>query len=52
MKRTDAKIMFYDNNGRVLKSVPVIERGASSLLVYASNLSSGTYIYSLIADGN
>ena len=47
----DAKIIFYDNNGRVLKSVQVTERGPGSLLVYASNLSSGTYTYSLIADG-
>ncbi|HZG01510.1 MAG TPA: tail fiber domain-containing protein, partial [Chitinophagales bacterium] len=47
----DAKIMFYDNGGRVLKVVSITDRGTNSLVVYASNLSSGTYTYSLIADG-
>jgi hypothetical protein len=46
----DAQLFFYDNNGRVLKVVQITERGEGSLLVYASNLSSGTYTYSLVAD--
>jgi hypothetical protein len=43
--------MFYDNNGRVLKTVVINERGRGSMQVYASNLSSGIYTYSLVADG-
>lgn len=46
-----AEIIFFDNNGKVLKTVIVNERGNGSIQVYASNLSSGIYTYSLIADG-
>ncbi len=46
-----AQIIFYDNGGHVIKTVEITTRGAGSLLVYASNLSSGIYTYSLIADG-
>lgn len=48
---SDAKIIFYDNNGRVIKTVVINERAQSSLLVYGSDLSSGTYSYTLLADG-
>jgi len=47
----DARILFYDNNGRVIKTVPIADRGQGSLLVYGSDLSSGTYSYTLLADG-
>ena len=47
----DAKIMFYTNNGTILKTIEVTERGAGSVVVYASNLSEGLYSYTLIADG-
>jgi hypothetical protein len=47
----DAKIIFYTNNGTVIKTLPIIERGAGAVLIYASNLSSGLYSYTLIADG-
>jgi hypothetical protein len=46
-----AKLMFYDNNGKILKEVLINERGSGELIVYASNLSNGIYSYSLIADG-
>ena len=46
-----AQIIFYDNLGRILKTVVVNERGDSQLNVFASNLSDGIYSYSLIADG-
>ena len=46
-----AEIIFSDNNGRVVKSVIINERGNGVLQVYASNLSKGVYTYSLIADG-
>ncbi|MES1226320.1 MAG: tail fiber domain-containing protein, partial [Bacteroidota bacterium] len=46
-----AEIIFYNNNGNVLKSMVINDRGNGSVLVYASNLSSGIYTYGLIADG-
>ena len=47
----DARLIFYTNNGTILKTVQISERGAGSMTVYASNLSTGIYTYSLIADG-
>ncbi|MFH0865488.1 MAG: tail fiber domain-containing protein, partial [Bacteroidota bacterium] len=47
----EAKIMFYDNNGKIIKTVELIGRGDGTLHVYASNLSSGIYAYALVADG-
>lgn len=47
---TDAKIIFFDNSGKVLQTVTINERGAGSINVYSGNLSSGIYSYSLIAD--
>lgn len=46
-----AQIFFYDNQGVILKIVDVNEKGAGQLNVYAADLSSGSYTYSLIADG-
>ena len=43
--------MFYDNLGRILQSVTINQRGAGQLNVFAGNLSTGIYSYSLIADG-
>lgn len=47
----DAQLIFSDNKGVVIKTVQINSRGEGSLLVYASNLSSGIYSYSLLADG-
>jgi hypothetical protein len=47
----NALIIIYDKTGNVLKTVPISERGESSIHIYAANLSSGTYTYSLICDG-
>lgn len=47
----DAQILFSDDKGSVIKTVQINTRGAGSLLVYASNLSTGIYTYSLLADG-
>ena len=44
-------IIIYDKLGTVLKSIVIEERGEGSLHIYAEKLSSGTYTYSLIADG-
>lgn len=46
-----AEIIFSDNVGRVLKSVSIAEKGKGELTVYASDLSSGIYRYSLLVDG-
>ena len=46
-----AQIHFYDGNGRFMNSVEVVERGLGSVTVFGSDLSSGVYTYSLVADG-
>lgn len=46
-----AQIIFYNNNGSVLKIVDVIEKGKGEVNVFAPDLSSGIYSYTLIADG-
>ncbi len=47
----EAKLMFYNMNGRIIKEMEIEERGESKLTVYGENLESGIYTYSLIADG-
>ena len=47
----NAKIMFYDNNGIIIKAVELNGKGKGNLHVYASNLSAGLYTYALIVDG-
>ena len=46
-----AEIIFFDNSGTIIKTVQIETRGAGQLEVYSSNLSAGTYSYSLVADG-
>jgi hypothetical protein len=46
-----AQIHFYDANGRFMNSVDVVERGLGSLTVFGSDLSTGVYTYTLVADG-
>ena len=48
---SEAKIIFFDNSGHIIQTVKINERGEGQLNVYASNLTSGLYSYSLIADG-
>lgn len=47
---SSAQIIFFDNNGKVIRSIDITERGAGSLIVYASNLSDGMYSYALVVD--
>ena len=47
----EAKLLFYDLNGRIIKELIIDERGESKLTVYGTNLKTGVYTYSLIADG-
>ncbi len=48
---SEAKLLFYDLNGRIIKELIIEERGESKLTVYGTNLKTGVYTYSLIADG-
>ena len=45
------KIIFTDNKGSVLKEVEITEKGRGQLNVYAADLSSGIYMYTIVADG-
>ena len=46
-----ATILIYDLSGKQVKSIPVNERGKTDITVYASDLTSGMYIYNLVVDG-
>ena len=46
-----AQIIFYNNQGNVLRIVELNEKGKGELNVFAADLSSGIYTYTLIADG-
>jgi len=45
------QIIFTDNYGKIMKTVDITTPGQGILKVYAANLSSGIYQYSLIVDG-
>ena len=46
-----AQIHFYNGDGKLMQSVDVAQRGLGSLTVFGSDLSSGVYTYTLVADG-
>jgi hypothetical protein len=46
-----AQIHFNDGQGKLINSVEITNRGAGQLNVFGEDLSSGTYTYSLVADG-
>lgn len=46
-----AQIHFYNMEGRIIQTVEITERGQGSLTVFGSDLSTGTYTYTLVADG-
>ena len=46
-----ATLFIYDMQGKQVKSIPVNERGSSSVTIQGSELAAGMYIYALIADG-
>ncbi|MFA5573878.1 MAG: tail fiber domain-containing protein [Brumimicrobium sp.] len=48
---SNAEIIFYDDVGRIIKAVDINERGNGRLTVYANDLSTGIYMYTLTADG-
>ncbi|MCE9537827.1 MAG: tail fiber domain-containing protein, partial [Bacteroidetes bacterium] len=46
-----AEILFYNTQGRLIKSVELINKGKGTLNVFAGDLSSGIYTYTLVVDG-
>lgn len=46
-----AQIVFMTNDGRVIKSVDIREKGQGSLSVFADDLTNGIYSYTLVIDG-
>ncbi|MGI8892462.1 MAG: tail fiber domain-containing protein, partial [Bacteroidia bacterium] len=48
---TNAKIIFYELSGKILKEVELKTRGEGQLHVYGQDLSSGIYTYTLLIDG-
>jgi len=46
-----AQIHFYNQEGRIIQTVDVFERGLGSVTVFGADLSSGVYTYTLVADG-
>ena len=46
-----AQILFFDQSGKIIKTVDLKEKGKGILNVFASDLSNGIYMYSLIIDG-
>lgn len=48
---TRAQILFFEQSGKIIKTIDLTERGKGQLNVFANDLSSGIYTYSLIVDG-
>ena len=46
-----AQIHFYNGMGQLINTVEITERGKGEINVYANDLSTGIYTYSLVADG-
>lgn len=46
-----AYMTVYDLSGRQLRTIPIRERGASSITITADDMAAGMYIYSIVADG-
>ncbi len=46
-----AEVVFYDEFGRIIKSVEIMEKGNGKLDVNTASLASGIYSYSLIVNG-
>lgn len=51
MDFTEAQIIITNMDGRVIKTVDITKQGKGQLNVFASDLSSGIYSYSLVVDG-
>lgn len=47
----EAQMLFTDMSGKVIKTLEISDRGWGRVNVYANDLSSGVYTYSLVLDG-
>lgn len=50
-KTQKANIFIYDMSGKQVKAIPVDDRGETNITVFASDLTAGMYIYTLVVDG-
>jgi hypothetical protein len=50
-RTSEAHVVFYNNLGVVIKTVPIEQLGEGDITVYAQNLNDGMYSYSIVADG-
>ena len=50
-KTQTASIFIYDMSGKQVHNIAVSERGETNITVYASELTAGMYIYTLVVDG-
>jgi hypothetical protein len=46
-----AQMLFYNAQGKLIQSVELSQKGKGSINVFAQDLSSGIYTYTLVADG-
>ena len=46
-----AQMLFFDQSGKIIKSVELKEKGQGQLNVFANDLTNAIYTYSLIVDG-
>ncbi len=46
-----AQIIFYNQTGQIINTVDIEEMGDGRLTVFANDLSTGVYTYTLVADG-
>ena len=46
-----AQILFFEQSGKIIKTVDLKEKGKGTLNVFANDLSKGIYMYSLMIDG-
>jgi len=46
-----AQIHFYNQDGKIIKTIEITSRGKGQINVFGSDLSSGIYTYTLVADG-
>ena len=44
-------MLFYNNDGKLIQSVELTQRGQGQLNVFAQDLTSGMYSYTLVVDG-
>ncbi len=47
---TTAKVLFFTSDGKILKEVTIKQKGEGQIHVFADDLSSGVYSYSLVVD--